>query len=246
MTTLWPDPTRVDRHHSCLFLDVDGTLLDFAPTPGAVQVDPPLLQLLEDISVQFGGAVALVSGRSLDDLDRLFAPLKLPTAGIHGFERRAADGTMHRPTLSPDPLQPVRDRLKAFARAQPGVLLEDKGMALALHFRGARGARAEAHLVVADIAAGLDPAFTVLQGSHVLEIKPANLNKASAIDAFMKEPPFAGRVPVYIGDDITDFDGFSAVRRNDGIDIAVGDRVSARWALADPQAVRNWLTQLLQ
>ncbi|MGC4030008.1 MAG: trehalose-phosphatase [Steroidobacteraceae bacterium] len=245
MTTPWPDPVQMGRDHVCLFLDVDGTLLEFAPTPDAARADAPLQQLLAAVSQHFGGAVALVSGRTLGSLDALFAPLQLPAAGIHGFERRSADGTVHLPTLPPGVLDPVRDRLAAFARAQPGVLLEDKGSALALHFRGARGVRAEAHLVIADVAAKLDPAFAVLQGEQVLEIKPASRNKASAIEAFMKEPPFAGRRPVYIGDDVTDFDGFAAVRRNGGFDIAVGDRVSARWALADPSAVRQWLGMLL-
>lgn len=246
MTSPWPDPNQVGQDRICLFLDVDGTLLEFAPTPDAVQVDEPLRQLLGALSQRLDGAVALVSGRTLGALDELFWPLNLPAAGIHGFERRGADGIVHRPALPHAALDPVRERLASFARAQPGVLLEDKGSALALHYRGARGVRAEAHLIVGNAAASLDPAFTILEGEQVLEIKPAHTSKASAVEAFMNEPPFAGRRPVYIGDDVTDFDGFSAVRRNGGFDIAVGDRVSARWALANPHAVRDWLGMLLQ
>lgn len=245
-TTAWPDPARLDRDGICLFLDVDGTLLDFAPTPDAVEVDAPLRDLLGAARERLDGAVALVSGRSLASLDTLFAPLHLPAAGIHGFERRSAQDVVYRPTLPPGVLDAARERLTAFARAQPGVLLEDKGIALALHYRGARGARAEAHLMVSTLSASLDPSYEILEGDHVLEIKPAAMNKAIAIEAFMKEEPFAGRRPIYIGDDVTDFDGFAAARRNDGFDIAVGGRVSARWALEDPRAVRAWIGKLLQ
>lgn len=245
-TTAWPDPARLDRDGICLFLDVDGTLLDFAPTPDAVEVDAGLRELLEAAQQRLGGALALVSGRSLESIDTLFSPLHLKAAGIHGFERRGAADIIYRPTLPAGALDGARERLHAFARAQPGVLLEDKGIALAVHYRGARGARAEAHLMVSTIGASLDPAFEILEGDHVLEIKPAAMNKAIAIEAFMKEDPFAGRQPVYIGDDITDFDGFAAARRNGGFDIAVGGRVSARWALEDPRAVRDWIGKLLQ
>lgn len=245
-TTPWPDPARLDRGGICLFLDVDGTLLDFAPTPDAVEVDDDLLKLIGSAQTQLDGALALVSGRPLESIDALFDPLRLSAAGIHGFERRGADGVVYRPTLPSGALDAPRQRLDAFARAQPGVMLEDKGIALALHYRGARGARAEAHLMVSTIAASLDPTFEILEGDHVLEIKPAAMNKAIAIEAFMKEAPFAGRQPVYIGDDITDFDGFSAARRNGGFDIAVGGRVSARWSLDDPSAVREWIGKLLQ
>jgi trehalose 6-phosphate phosphatase len=241
-----PDHAMLSPSGVCLFLDVDGTLVDFAPTPDAVRVDTSLLRLLDALFNRLDGAVALISGRPLASIDALFAPLVLPAAGIHGFERRSASGVLYRPTLPSQALDDPRARLQSFARAQPGTLLEDKGIALALHFRGAAGVRAEAHLMVSSIAARLDPAFEILEGDQVIEIKPASMNKAVALEGFMKESPFAGRQPIYIGDDVTDVDGFSAARRNGGVDIAVGSRVTARWGLPDTTAVRSWLAGLVQ
>lgn len=239
-----PDPRRLPARQTCLFLDVDGTLLHFGARPDDVHVDDELLLLLTRLQAYLGGALALVSGRPLAQIDRLFAPLRLPAAGLHGFERRCSAQRLHRPTLPAERLDAARAALQAATRLDLGIELEDKGVALALHYRGAPAAADEARALMQQVAAPLAPEFELLEGACVLELKPAAANKAIAIEAFMQEEPFAGRTPVYIGDDRTDFDGFGAVRRHAGLDIAVGDRVPARWRLPDPAAVRDWLLRL--
>ncbi len=228
----------------CLFLDVDGTLLELAVTPDQVQVEPSLLRLLDHVRGALDGALALVSGRSIQRLDQLFAPLILPVAGLHGHERRDAAGVMHSPLLSRAPLAEARDSLQELLTAHPGLLLEDKGLALALHYRCAPQTQSRVRSAMCRVARDLAPDFELLEGDLVLELKPARSSKATAVEAFLREPPFAGRRPVYVGDDVTDFDGFAAVRRHDGIDVAVGSRVSARWHLSGPAAVRGWLDAL--
>lgn len=227
-----------------LFLDVDGTLLELAARPEQVCVDRPMLVLLERLQTLLGGAIALISGRSLAQLDGLFGPLRLAAAGIHGFERRGANGVLHRPDMPVATLDRIRRWMHGVVIPESGLLLEDKGHALALHFRTAPQAAGRARAAGRTAASQLGPAFEVIEGSKVVELKPSGLNKATAIEAFMKEAPFAGRMPVFLGDDVTDFDGFAAVRRHGGMDVAVGDRVSAQWYLEGPAATRQWLSQV--
>jgi trehalose 6-phosphate phosphatase len=226
---------------SCLFLDVDGTVIDFAATPDEVQIDQQLIALLAEVERAVSGAFALVSGRSIAALDRLFHPLRVPAAGVHGFERRDARAAIHRQTLLDEPLASTRTALKSFVDAHEGLLLEDKESALAVHFRRAPQLEELVRMTVARLPILLIPEFELLEGDAVLEIKPASNSKATAIEAFMREAPFAGRIPVFIGDDLTDYDGFAAIRRHNGMSIAVGDRISAQWRLSDPSAVREWL-----
>lgn len=228
----------------CLFLDVDGTLLDLAAAPGAVVVDASLLALLERLSRAAHGALALVSGRTIVDLDRLFTPLKLPAAGIHGCERRDALGANTVADGVREQLDPLRRELKRVAGSHRGLLLEDKGAALALHYLQAPHLERELRAEVALLAAPLVPEFALLDGHAVIEIKPAVHSKDSAVTAFMQEEPFMGRMPIFIGDDFTDYGGFEAVRRAGGMAIAVGPRVTSEWHLSGPGAVRQWLEQL--
>ncbi len=228
----------------CLFLDVDGTLLDLAATPGAVVVEPSLLALLERLRRAAGGALALVSGRTIVDLDRLFTPLKLPAAGIHGCERRDAAGRSEVAPVVLAQLDSLRAGLAGIVARNPGLLLEDKGAALALHFLQAPHMERELRAQVALLATPLVPEFALLDGHAVIEIKPAVHTKDSAVMAFMQEAPFTGRTPVFIGDDFTDYGGFEAVRRLGGMAIAVGARVTSEWYLPGPAAVRGWLEQL--
>ncbi|MFQ5785181.1 MAG: trehalose-phosphatase [Alphaproteobacteria bacterium] len=206
-----------------LFLDFDGTLADIAVSPCAVRVDPRLRPTLAALADALDGAVALVSGRPIAQLDALLSPLVVAAAGQHGLERRRTDGTVTRVDVPTAALERVSERLQTFSAVTPGVLFEDKGLALALHFRGAPE-RAEAcrQAVDAALAAAADR-LQVLAGKMVLEIKPAGGNKGAAIEAFMAEPPFAGRLPVFAGDDRTDEDGFVAVERMGGVAIRVGD-----------------------
>jgi trehalose 6-phosphate phosphatase len=229
--------------HWCLFLDVDGTLLELAPSPHAVIVEPSLLRLLARLRHAAGNAVALISGRTIANLDALFGE-GFPAAGLHGCERRGVDGTLRVADVATEQLADVRDGLRAMVARQPGLMLEDKGAGLALHFQGARELEHQLRAEVALLAAPLVPEYTVLDGHAVLEVKPAAHTKDSAVSAFMQEAPFHGRMPIFIGDDKTDYGGFAAVRRYDGLAIAVGPRVKSEWWLPGPRAVHHWLEQL--
>lgn len=235
-----PLPTR----SWCLFLDVDGTLLELADSPGGVAVDAALLPLLEDLRLAAGGAVALVSGRTIQNLDQLLGTVHMPAAGLHGCERRDASGVMHVAPVAVEQLADVRAGLQRLAARHPGLLLEDKGAGLALHFLKARELEHELRAEVALLAAPLVPRFGLIDGHCVIEVKPAAHTKDSAVTEFMAESPFRGRVPIFIGDDQTDYGGFAAVRRFDGLAIAVGPRVKSEWWLPGPVAVRQWLELL--
>jgi trehalose 6-phosphate phosphatase len=228
----------------CLFLDVDGTLLELAEHPQAVSVGPHLVPLLERLRAASGGALALVSGRTIVDLDRLFGRSDLPAAGLHGCERRDAHGRLHVAPVAVEQLAEVRAGLVKLTARHPGLMLEDKGAGLALHFFKARELEHELRAEVALLAAPLVPSFTLLDGHAVLEVKPTAHTKDSAVTAFMQEEPFEGRIPIFIGDDVTDYGGFAAVRRFEGLAIAVGPRVQSDWWLPGPSAVHRWLEQL--
>jgi trehalose 6-phosphate phosphatase len=230
----------------CLFLDVDGTLLELAATPTAVVVEPALLDLLARLRAAAGGALALVSGRTLVDLDRLFGALHLPSAGLHGGERRTSSGEVFVADIVHAQLAEVRDGLHELVARHKGLLLEDKGAGLAVHFQGARELEHQLRAEVAILAAPLVPTYALLDGHCVIEVKPAVYSKDSAVGAFMREAPFTGRTPIFIGDDITDYGGFEAVRRQGGLAIAVGPRVTSEWWLPGPAAVHRWLELLAE
>ena len=227
----------------CLFLDVDGTLLELASTPHAVIVEPALLELLTRLRSAAGDALALVSGRTIANLDGLFVT-DFPAAGLHGCERRDARGELHVAAVATEQLAEVRAGLRDMVTRHAGLMLEDKGAGLALHFQGARELEHQLRAEVALLAAPLVPEFAILDGHAVLEVKPAAHTKDSAVTAFMQEAPFKGRMPIFIGDDQTDYGGFAAVRRFDGLAIAVGPRVKSEWWLPGPGAVHQWLEQL--
>ena len=232
------------RDDWALFLDVDGTLLEIAAIPAAVRVPERAIFLLRSLLTRLGGAVALVSGRRIADLDALFAPLTLPVAGVHGAERRDAAG--HRTTPERGArLTPARRVLATWQAAHAGTLLEDKGAALALHYRAAPEWEADARRAAIEALAAVGPDFHLQEGKKVLELKAYSTGKGSAIEAFMHEPPFQGRLPVFIGDDVTDEDGFETVNRLGGYSIAVGhERLTrARWRLNDESEVLAWLEQ---
>src|SRR5690349_2038492 len=229
----------------CLFLDVDGTLLDIAPTPGEVRVDSELIELLRRLEHACDGALALISGRPITELDDLFAPLFLSVAGVHGCERRDASGRWYRPTFDGSALEPIRNSIEQSLSGIHGTLVEDKGCAIAVHFRQAPYLEEVLKLRLSSILTRTTE-YELLEGDHVIEIKPVTQNKATAIEAFMQEAPFSGRMPIFVGDDHTDLDGFAAVRRFKGQAISVGNRVIADKALPNPAAVRAWLRELLR
>jgi trehalose 6-phosphate phosphatase len=230
----------------CLFLDVDGTLLDIAPTPDAVDVDARLLELLPRLERACGGAIALITGRSIAAVDALFDPLRLPVAGVHGFERQNAQGQVFRPRFVGEGLGCLRSEIALLAQSLRGVLLEDKGCAFALHYRQAPALEETIRLRLEPLVSAAQPAFELLEGDHVFEIKPVEHDKSTAIEAFMQEEPFTGRTPVFIGDDTTDLDGFAAMKRFSGLAIAVGSRIAGENRLSGPRHVRDWLQGLLR
>jgi trehalose 6-phosphate phosphatase len=238
-----PPPLTDD---STLFLDVDGTLLEIASTPQAVSVPPQLLGILEKLQTRLHGAVALVSGRSIASIDALFTPLKLPASGLHGLERRLASGEVQIAGGDPAALAAAREPAAAFARTAPGVVLEDKGLTLAIHYRQApqqeRAVKDLAHRLVDRFADRLQ----IQNGKMVVELRPHGADKGTAIEKFMTEPPFTGRVPVFVGDDATDEPAFAAVNRLRGVSVHVGGigSTAARYSLPTVGDVRRWLQQL--
>jgi len=225
-----------------LFLDIDGTLLDIADTPGAVATGCRELALIDALHQAADGALALISGRTIGSIDRLFAPLRLPAAGQHGFERRGADGRRRRHRFPADRLRPVAAELREFAAEHPGVMVEDKGASVALHYRLAPELGAAARDALAEAAAPLGALVEIQAGKMVWELKPAGADKGTAIAEFLSEPPFEGRVPVFLGDDVTDEQGFRVVAAAGGHAVKVGEGESAaRWRLPDPAAARTWL-----
>jgi trehalose 6-phosphate phosphatase len=242
-----PPPPRLRGAEIALFLDVDGTLLEIEREPGAVHVPERLCRILERLHAATGGALALVSGRPLDQLDWLFSPLRLSAAGLHGLERRNLGNEVQ--TAAPDPaaFERARRRLSAFADAHPGALLEDKGLTLALHYRNAPAAAEAARRVAESAVADSDGALVLLQGKMVYELKPPGVDKGKAIAALLEEPPFAGRTPVFAGDDLTDEAGFATINRRGGVSIRIGNGrpTAAAFGFADVAALQAWLLELL-
>jgi trehalose 6-phosphate phosphatase len=236
-----PPPAALDW---CLFLDVDGTLIELTDTPSQTAADAEIKSLLSEVAERLGGALALISGRKIETLDQLFAPLKLPAAGLHGVERRKIDGAIQGASFVDSQLERARASLKALVEAHPGTLFEDKERTIAVHFRLAPQFAGAIRDGVIEIAKPLGSNYHIQGGKMLYEIKPRGFSKATAIQAFLKESPFRGRRPVFIGDDLTDQDGFGMVESHGGLSIAVGDEVQGQYYLPDVPAVRAWLKQI--
>lgn len=241
MDTL-PAPPPPDPGRDALFLDFDGTLVGFADHPDAVQVPPGLAATLADLSGRMDGALALVSGRKVDSVDRQVAPLTLPVAGVHGLElRRVPGGPVMRHDGEAARLEAVRRFLAEKMDADDPIFMEDKGGAIVLHFRTAPS-EAERARALAAAAARLDKGLVAVDGHAIAEIRPRAITKAGAIHHLLEAPPFRGRRPVFVGDDVTDEDGFRAVAEAGGHGIKVGaGPTAARHRLADVAAVHRWL-----
>ena len=229
------------------FLDIDGTLLDIAAMPAAVHPAPADSRLVTALYAATRGALALISGRSLAGIDRMFAPLKLPAAGQHGIERRDSRGRVHSHPVPEDALRRAASFIRAFAARHEGLVFEDKGASVALHYRLAPQLAGAAHSAVKRAALALGDAVEVQTGKMVAELKPSGRDKGMAIEEFMREAPFKGRVPVFLGDDLTDEQGFEVVNRLGGHTVKIGEGHSAaRWRLDDAAAVRRWLSEGLE
>lgn len=239
--TMLPPPSTGHAY----FLDVDGTLIDLAPTPNGIRVDRNLAWLIEDVYRRCDGALALISGRALADLDLRLPMAHLPMAGLHGLEWRLAAGAIQRHSAGKSDIRSVHRQLLALCRRYPSLIVEDKGIALALHYRSAPHLGSYLHRRVralVDLAGG---DLQIQPGKYVIEVKPSGCDKGSAIETFMADAPFAGRPPVFIGDDQTDEHGFVVVNRLGGISIKVGrGRSQASYRLPNVAAVLGWLAQL--
>ena len=226
-----------------LFLDFDGTLVEIAPAPGLVQVPAELPHLLGELANRLGGAVAVVSGRPLDEIAHLLAPFAGGIAGGHGLERRSSDGNVT-PRLAPPELDRFRPLFAGFATQHDGVFLEDKGGCLALHYRRAPSLGALCHTLVREAAQASNGALVAVAGKMVIELMPRSAGKGRAIADFLAEAPFRGRLPVFVGDDTTDEDGFAVVNRLGGVSIHVGGGATiARHNLATVGEVLAWLAR---
>lgn len=229
-----------------VFLDFDGTLVEIAEHPGAVVVSPALPTVLQGLYEVCGGAVALISGRSIADLERLFPSLRIAMAGQHGAEWRDAAGNLHHRVSSAEPLAMCKLRLNRLMKEHPGLVLEDKGLSLALHYRQAPHLEAFAAREVDDVARQLGSAFQLQRGKMVFEIKPSGMDKGGSIATMMAIPPFQGRIPVFIGDDLTDEHGFRVVNEQGGHSIKVGpEPTKASFRLPDSETVCQWLSHYI-
>lgn len=238
-------PDQLDLHVTALLLDIDGTLLDIAPRPHEVKVPPGLRQVLASLQQLTAGALALVSGRPLIDIDAIFAPLKLTAVGGHGAEiRRFIDGT-----ATQEGVAPLEEALRARIRAvgdKPGIVVEDKGYSIALHYRLAPERQRAIHDAIEAIRAELPADCTeVLLGKFMIEIKKTGFDKGTGIGELMRHPPFAGRRPIFVGDDVTDEAAFVVMPKLGGLAMSVGRIVpGAAKRFEAPADVRRWLERI--
>lgn len=234
-----------DLREWAILLDIDGTILDFAPSPQEVSVPPALRQTLSRLENLTRGAVALVSGRQLQDIDRIFSPLELAAIGGHGAEMRIAPTAQ--PSIRAKPLSAaLRGTLTALQELAPGILVEDKGYSLALHYRLApdKGDAVRAAVAQTCAEAAADD-VEILPGKQVVEVKAAGINKASAVCELMECAPFAGRRPIFIGDDTTDEPVFGIIPRFGGLGFSVGRVVpGVNGHFEKPASVRDWLAHI--
>jgi trehalose 6-phosphate phosphatase len=244
-----PVPRSLMPHFNefALLLDIDGTLLDLAPTPREVWVPPDLAKTLPRLLARTGGALAMVSGRSVNDIDLIFAPMQFPAVGGHGAEMRLSPESGSVSSHAPPMDKELKRRLAAIAQLSPGILLEDKGYSLALHYRLAPHAEKAIYDAVSAIRADLPNApMEVLPGKSVCEIKHSGFTKATGVLELMNHAPFKGRRPVFLGDDVTDETVFAIMPDLNGLAFSVGRRArGVAGHFDEPRDVRAWLAHLL-
>jgi trehalose 6-phosphate phosphatase len=224
-----------------LFLDFDGTLVEIAPSPEDVRIDRRLPGALDALRRRLGGALALVSGRPVAFLDEMMAPYRFDAAGLHGAQIRLGDADA--PLAAPsEALHAALGSMVRFANANVGVIVEDKRQSVALHWRLAPALADEALALMEKIAADIGPSMRLQRGKAVAELVPASASKGGAITWLMQQETYAGRTPIFIGDDITDEDGFATVNAAEGLSIRIGGgETRARHRLASPTALRHVL-----
>ncbi|TCH98664.1 trehalose-phosphatase [Roseococcus sp. SYP-B2431] len=232
-----PSPRDV-LARGALLLDVDGTLINLAPRPDEVVVPGSLRIDLEALLGAMDGALALVTGRALTDVEELFAPLRLPVAAEHGAVMRSRPGGEARRAVLPAAPEPWRRTALAFAARHEGIVFEEKPAGFVLHYRLAPDLGDPAFDLLASLVNTM-PDFEILRASMAWEVRPHGIHKGVAVREMMREPPFAGRLPIFIGDDVTDEDGIAAAEALGGMGYRVPDD------FPEPEAVRAWLTSLL-
>lgn len=239
-------PPALDLARVCLFLDYDGTLVDIAPTPEAARPDAEILELLKALDRRLDGALAVVSGRAVEAIDGFLDPLRLNVAGLHGHDRRLRGQAEVESAAPVEALTRVREAFGGFVAARPGTRIEDKRLSVALHFRQAPEAGDAALGLATRLAEESGGALRLLRGKMVVELLPTGMDKGRAIGDFLALPDFAGRVPVFVGDDVTDEAGFAVVNEAGGLSVRIGaasEETAARHVLEDGRALRRWLRQ---
>jgi trehalose 6-phosphate phosphatase len=239
-----PSPDSAD-HHWAWFLDVDGTLLEIESEPQRVTADPRLLALLRRLNEQYEGALALISGRSLEQIDDIFGKFGVAAAGSHGLEQRFPDGSV---TLRAAALpRECVERVETFAAGHEGLLVEHKPFSVSVHYRNRPELEDEVLEAMEGIHRDTPDGFHLQRGKMVVEFLPDAADKGSAIRAFMEKEPFRGRRPVFAGDDATDEHGFAVVNELGGLSIRIGDAAgsAARWQLENVSDLRTWLQSAL-
>lgn len=229
---------------AALFLDIDGTLIEFVPRPEEARVPPALLDTIAALRRALGGALAVVSGRKLADIDRLFAPLSLAAGGQHGSEARFTPGAVAEVFVSPErPLAAMLAHVEPFLARHPSIRVERKGLSTAFHYRDAVEVAPALRSVVEEAVAPFAGTLHLLDSHLCYDVRALHANKGKVVERFLAVPPFAGRVPVYVGDDWTDEDGFTAALAANGRAIRVGAPrpTVATETLSDPYAVQHWL-----
>ncbi len=239
MSTLEAPPLSL-LDGAALFLDFDGTLVELAETPDSIRVPPQLEPLIRRLQVRLDGRLAIISGRSIADLERYVSCAGIAVSGSHGLELQLADGTRV-PLYAPPSLEEVRSKVAAFADGRPALLVEEKPAGIALHYRRSPEEGARVLDFMRDLAGR--SGFAVQQGKMVVELRPPGADKGDAVRALMLEPAFAGARPVFVGDDQTDEHGFQAAAALGGSGILVGPEreTAATYRLESVGAVSNWL-----
>jgi trehalose 6-phosphate phosphatase len=235
-----PAPPLPPVRGTSLFLDIDGTLAEFRRLPEEVVPTPRLTLLLQRLSQRLDGRVAIISGRALVDIDRITERAVTAASGVHGLEHRRTDGELEAAPVHPGVAE-ARQAFKTLAIEHPRLFLEDKGLGLVLHYRAAPELEQLANEAAQQMAS--QTGLALQRGDMMAEVRTPGRNKGHALKAFMDEPLFAGRTPIYIGDDLTDEHAFEAARDLDGYGVLVGPerRTAAAYRLADVPAVLAWL-----
>lgn len=242
-----PPPPPPPRPDWAWFFDIDGTLVEIASTPWGIVVDDDMPKLMRRLNAYAGGAVALVTGRAIDAVDDLLPLPAMPIAGQHGLEVRTATGKRLIHAREADNLAHVRELLEAAVQRHPALILEHKGLSLALHYRDAPRLAGYSHRLMRLLLRTYLPDFDIQKGKRVVELKPAGKDKGIAIRELMMDAPFAGRVPVFVGDDVTDEIAFRTANEMGGHSIKIGSgSTDARWRLGDVVSLRRWLMTALE